>query len=49
MSVVDDDYRVGQVHKINPNAKVLNDISIMARTISNNEPLECPGCIVQAL
>ena len=27
MSVVDDDYRVGQVHKINPNAKVLNDLS----------------------
>jgi len=33
MSTVDQSYRVGQVHKINPNAKVLNDLTAVEKDL----------------
>ena len=33
MSVVDDSYRVGQVHKINPKAKILNDLTAVEKEL----------------
>jgi len=33
MSTVDQSYRVGQVHKINPNAKVLNDLTAVEKNL----------------